>query len=92
MRFPLLALAFVLAASTVPSRAQTAAGVGPLTLAEALRLAETASPALRAREAQLAAAQGSRRQWHGGGRQAHRADTLVESDDAGGVSDEHRHV
>ena len=62
MRFPLLALAFVLAASTVPTRAQTTAGVGPLTLAEALRLAETASPALRAREAQLAAAEGSRRE------------------------------
>ena len=62
MRFPLLALAFVLAASTVPTSAQTAAGAGPLTLAEALRLAETASPAVRAREAQLAAAEGSRRE------------------------------
>jgi cobalt-zinc-cadmium efflux system outer membrane protein len=62
MRFPLLALAFVLAASSAPARAQTTAGVGPLTLAEALRLAETASPALRAREAQLAAAEGSRRE------------------------------
>ena len=62
MRFPLMALAFVLAASTVPTRAQTVAGVGPLSLADALRLAETASPALRAREAQLAAAQGSRRE------------------------------
>jgi len=62
MRFPLLALAFVLAASTVPAGAQTSAGVGPLTLAEALRRAETASPAVRAREAQLAAAEGSRRE------------------------------
>lgn len=62
MRFPLLALAFVLAASTVPARAQTAAGVGPLTLAEALRLAETASPVLRTREAQLTAAEGARRE------------------------------
>jgi cobalt-zinc-cadmium efflux system outer membrane protein len=62
MRFPLLALAFVLAASTVPAGAQTAAGTGPLTLAEALRLAETASPTVRAREAQLAAAEGSRRE------------------------------
>jgi cobalt-zinc-cadmium efflux system outer membrane protein len=61
MRFPLLALAFVLAASTVPTSAQTA-GSGPLTLAEALRLAETGSPAVRAREAQLAAAEGSRRE------------------------------
>lgn len=62
MRFPFLALAFVLAASAVPARAQTAAGTSPLTLAEALRLAETASPAVRAREAQLAAAEGSRRE------------------------------
>jgi cobalt-zinc-cadmium efflux system outer membrane protein len=61
MRFPLLALAFLLAASTVPTSAQTA-GSGPLTLAEALRLAETGSPAVRAREAQLAAAEGSRRE------------------------------
>jgi cobalt-zinc-cadmium efflux system outer membrane protein len=62
MRFPLLALAFVLAASTVSARAQTAAGAGPLTLAEALRLAEAASPAVRAREAQLTAVEGSRRE------------------------------
>lgn len=61
MRFPLLALAFVLAASTVPASAQTA-GSGPLTLAEALRLAEATSPAVRAREAQLVAAEGSRRE------------------------------
>lgn len=61
MRFQLLALAFVLAASTVPASAQTADS-SPLTLAEALRLAETASPAVRAREAQLAAAEGSRRE------------------------------
>jgi cobalt-zinc-cadmium efflux system outer membrane protein len=62
MRFPLLALAFVLVASTAPASAQTTAGAGPLTLAQALRLAETASPAVRAREAQLAAAEGSRRE------------------------------
>lgn len=62
MRFPLLALAFVLAAATVPAGAQTAAGVAPLTLAEALRLAETSSPAVRAREAQLTAAVGARRE------------------------------
>ncbi len=61
MRIPLLALAFVLAASTVPASAQTADS-SPLTLAEALRLAEIASPAVRAREAQLAAAEGSRRE------------------------------
>jgi outer membrane protein, heavy metal efflux system len=62
MRFPILALAFVLVAFTVPAGAQTAAGAGPLTLAEALRLAEAGSPAVRAREAQLAAAEGSRRE------------------------------
>lgn len=61
MRFPFLALAFVLAASTVPASAQTA-DAGALTLAEALRLAETASPSVRAREAQLTAAEGSRRE------------------------------
>ena len=62
MRFPLLALAFVLVAATPTAGAQTATGTGPLTLAEALRLAETASPAVRAREAQLAAEEGARRE------------------------------
>ncbi len=62
MRFPFLALAFVLAASAVPAGAQTAAGSVPLTLTEALLLAETRSPAVRAREAELAAAEGSRRE------------------------------
>lgn len=59
MRFPLLALAFVLAASTNSANAQTA---GPLSLAEAMRLAETAHPVVRSREAQLAAAEGARRE------------------------------
>lgn len=62
MRFPFLALALVLAASTAPAGAQTPAGTGPLPLAEALRLAETAHPAVRSREAQLAAAEGARRE------------------------------
>jgi len=62
MRFPLLALALVLAASAPYGHAQTAPGVAPLTLAEAMRLAETAHPAVRAREAQLAAAEGSHRE------------------------------
>ena len=62
MRFPILALAFVLAASTTPARAQRAVGAGPLTLAEAMRLAETASPAVRSREAQLAAVEGYRQE------------------------------
>ena len=61
MRSPLLALAFVLAASPPFSRAQTNPGPAPLTLAEALRLAET-HPAVRGREAQWAAAEGSRRE------------------------------
>ena len=62
MRFTLMALAFVLAASTVPAHAQGTPGVGPLTLAEALRLAEAASPAVRSREAQLTAAEGYRQE------------------------------
>ncbi len=62
MRFPFLALAFVLAASTAPASAQTPAGTGPLSLAEAMRLAEAGHPAVRSREAQLAAAEGARRE------------------------------
>jgi outer membrane protein, heavy metal efflux system len=62
MRFPILALAFVLAASTAPASAQTPAGTGPLSLAEAMRLAEAGNPAVRSREAQLAAAEGARRE------------------------------
>lgn len=62
MRFPLLALAFVLATSTFPVRAQNAVPTAPLTLAEAMRLAEAAHPRVRAREAQLAAAEGARRE------------------------------
>ena len=62
MRFPLLALAFLLAASNGTASAQSTSPAGPLTLAEAMRLAETANPAVRAREAQLAAAEGARRE------------------------------
>ena len=62
MRFPFLALALVLAASTAPASAQTPAGTGPLSLAEAMRLAEAGHPAVRSREAQLAAAEGARRE------------------------------
>lgn len=62
MRFPLLALALVLVATTPPSHAQAVAGSAPLTLAEAMRLAETGHPTVRAREAQLAAAEGLRRE------------------------------
>jgi cobalt-zinc-cadmium efflux system outer membrane protein len=62
MRFPFLALAFVLAASAAPASAQTPASTGPLSLAEAMRLAEAGNPAVRSREAQLAAAEGVRRE------------------------------
>lgn len=70
MRFPILALACVLAATTGTAVAQTAASATsprpptpvPLTLPEALRQAESAHPAVRAREAQLAAAEGARRE------------------------------
>lgn len=59
MRSAILALACVLCA---PVHAQGAASTPPLTLAEALRLAEAAHPNVRAREAQLAAAEGVRRE------------------------------
>jgi cobalt-zinc-cadmium efflux system outer membrane protein len=62
MRFPPFALAWVLAAAASLASAQRAEGTAALTLAEAMRLAETAHPAVRAREAQLTAAEGSRRE------------------------------
>jgi cobalt-zinc-cadmium efflux system outer membrane protein len=62
MRFPILALAFVLAASTTHASAQAAPGIDPLTLADAMRLAETASPVVRSREARLASVEGYRRE------------------------------
>lgn len=60
MRFPLWVVASVLAACPTLLAAQAAPGASPLTLAEAMRLAETSSPAVRTREAQLAAAEGAR--------------------------------
>lgn len=60
MRFPMAALAFLLVAATSQALAQPSATA--LTLAEAIRLAETANPALRTREAQLAAGEGLRRE------------------------------
>ncbi|MBI2770442.1 MAG: TolC family protein [Burkholderiales bacterium] len=60
MQFPTLVLAFVLAATTASASAQSSAGGGSLSLAEAMRLAETASTAVRSKEAQLAAAEGAR--------------------------------
>jgi cobalt-zinc-cadmium efflux system outer membrane protein len=62
MHFPILALAFVLVATTTPTRAQNAASAKPLTVAEAMRLAESANPAVRTRQAQLAAVEGARRE------------------------------
>lgn len=61
MRFSILAWAVVLATSTSQSFAQSISPQ-PLTLAETIRLAQAVSPTLRAREAQLAAAEGLRRQ------------------------------
>ena len=60
MRFPLVALALALAAIANPAGAQPAAAPTTLTLNEAMRLAEAAHPSVRAREAQLAAAEGTR--------------------------------
>lgn len=60
MQFPTLVLAFLLAATTASASAQSSAGGGSLSLAEAMRLAETASTAVRSKEAQLAAAEGAR--------------------------------
>jgi cobalt-zinc-cadmium efflux system outer membrane protein len=62
MRFPLVALALALAAIANPAGAQPAAAPTTLTLNEAMRLAEAAHPSVRAREAQLAAAEGARQQ------------------------------
>ena len=62
MRFPLQALALALAAIALPTLAQIPLARAPLSLAEALRLAEVGHPALLGREAQLAAAEGLRRE------------------------------
>lgn len=60
MRFSLLGLAFFLAATTTPTFAQGAPNTNRLTLVEAMRMAESAHPAVRNRQAQLAAAEGYR--------------------------------
>ena len=62
MQFPNLALALALAAIALPTLAQVPGARAPLSLAEALRLAEAGHPALLGREAQLAAAEGLRRE------------------------------
>lgn len=61
MQFPFVALACALAASVTLANAQGAASPAALTLAEAMRLAESAHPAVRSREAQSMAAEASRR-------------------------------
>lgn len=61
MQFPKPALACLLAAFVSCAGAQNTVN-GALTLAEAMRLAETGNAAVRAREAQLAAADGARRE------------------------------
>ena len=61
MRFPVFAAALVLAVAPPLAGAQ-ASPPSALTLTEVLRLAETASPAVRLREAQLSAAEGARRE------------------------------
>ena len=65
MRFPVLVAACtacLLAAAHGLANAQVPASPPALTLAEALRQAELASPAVKLREAQLAAAEGARQQ------------------------------
>ena len=66
MRFPFLVLAAALAAGAGHAVAQgtqaTPPQTSPLTLPEAQRLAESAHPLVRAREAQMAAAEGARRE------------------------------
>jgi outer membrane protein, heavy metal efflux system len=62
MRFSVLALALALVAITPPASAQSPSSAAPLTLAEAMRLAESTHPVVRAREAQLVAAEGVRRE------------------------------
>jgi cobalt-zinc-cadmium efflux system outer membrane protein len=60
MRFSLLGLALFLAATTTPTFSQGGPNTARLTLVEAMRMAESAHPAVRSRQAQLAAAEGYR--------------------------------
>lgn len=62
MRFPLLALAVWLAGAFPHADAQSTTEPRSLSLNEAMRLAEAASPVVLAREAQLTAAEGTRRE------------------------------
>lgn len=62
MRLSILAVALALAVAPTLAAAQAEPGSLPLTLAEAMRLAESASPVVRSREAQLAAAEGAQRE------------------------------
>ncbi len=62
MRLPIVALACVLAALADPAGAQGVSSTAPLTLDQAMRLAEASDPAVRAREAEIPAAEGARRE------------------------------
>lgn len=62
MRFPVFVAACLLAASHALVGAQSPGAQAALTLSDVLRLAEEASPAVKLREAQLAAAEGARQQ------------------------------
>lgn len=62
MRFSMLGLAFFLAATTTPTFAQDGLHTARLTLVDAMRMAESAHPTVRNRQAQLAAAEGNRKE------------------------------
>ncbi|MES2972296.1 MAG: TolC family protein [Pseudomonadota bacterium] len=62
MQFTNLVLALALASTALPAAAQSLAGRAPLSLAEAMRLAETANTNVRSKAAQLAAAEGLQRE------------------------------
>lgn len=62
MQFPNLVLALALVATIAPAGAQNSPGAGPISLAEAMRLAESTSTPVRSLEAQLATVEGARRE------------------------------
>lgn len=62
MQFTNLVLAIALAMATVPVAAQGVSAMAPLSLADAMRLAETANTNVRSKAAQLASAEGLQRE------------------------------
>lgn len=62
MQFPNLVLALALVATIAPAGAQNSPGAGPISLAEAMQLAESTSTPVRSLEAQLASVEGARRE------------------------------